>query len=246
MRKINLCLNYHDFSGTPAGKGAKSDYTLGIEVFKSQLDFLRNFSNRGILDLIALDYADEFSYTLSFDDGNKSNLFVAEELAKRGLKGVFFIITSLCKTPGYLNEKEIKELDSMGMEIGSHSCTHRHLNRLRKEEMITELQDSKIFLEDIVKKEINLLAFPGGQHGTRELIAAKEIGYQVSRIVQVGINNIPLNNSVIKGINIKISTEIDDLRRMFELSNIYFSYQHIKDLAFRLPKYFHSKYMVSH
>ena len=52
----------------------------------------------------------------------------------------------------YLNEGEIRYLDSMGMIIGCHSESHTLLSRLSYHEQFKEIMNSKIFLENIINK----------------------------------------------------------------------------------------------
>ena len=47
----------------------------------------------------------------------------------------------------YLNKKEIKYLESLGMIIASHGDSHTLLSRLPYSKQLKELKNSKIFLE---------------------------------------------------------------------------------------------------
>lgn len=62
----------------------------------------------------------------------------------------------------YLNKKEIKYLSSLGMIIGSHSESHTLLSRLSYERQLKEIKNSKIFLEKIVNKSIDIFCYPYG------------------------------------------------------------------------------------
>ena len=62
----------------------------------------------------------------------------------------------------YLNKKEIKYLKSIGMLIGSHSESHTLLSRLSYREQFKELNNSKIFLEKIINKNIDTFCYPYG------------------------------------------------------------------------------------
>jgi peptidoglycan/xylan/chitin deacetylase (PgdA/CDA1 family) len=62
----------------------------------------------------------------------------------------------------YLNKKEIKYLQSLGMIIGSHSESHTLLSRLSYNEQLKELNNSKIFLEKIINKNVNTFCHPYG------------------------------------------------------------------------------------
>ncbi len=62
----------------------------------------------------------------------------------------------------YLNKKEIKYLDSLGMIIGSHSESHTLLSRLSYEKQFKEIKNSKIFLEKIINKDVKTFCYPYG------------------------------------------------------------------------------------
>ena len=62
----------------------------------------------------------------------------------------------------YLKKKEIKYIASLGMIIGSHSESHTLLSRLTYQKQLNEINNSKIFLEKIIKKEINTFCYPYG------------------------------------------------------------------------------------
>ena len=62
----------------------------------------------------------------------------------------------------YLNKKEIKYIQSLGMIIGSHGESHTLLSRLTYREQFKELKNSKIFLEKITNKSIDTFCYPYG------------------------------------------------------------------------------------
>ena len=62
----------------------------------------------------------------------------------------------------YLNKKEIKYLSSLGMIIGSHSESHILLSRLNKKKQFKEINNSKVFLEKIINKNIDIFCYPYG------------------------------------------------------------------------------------
>jgi peptidoglycan/xylan/chitin deacetylase (PgdA/CDA1 family) len=245
MKKYrNLCLNYHDFSGTRAETSELSKYTVKFSIFKEQLDMLKQFSNVPLLDLLQDQKKSEFNYCLTFDDGFKSNLYIAEELAKRNLKGTFFIIKDQSlSSPKYLNKQEIKEVDQLGMEIGSHSCTHRHMNRLKKAVMIQELRESKIFLEDLLGKPIYSMAYPGGHFGAREIKASLEEGYLINRTVITGLNTYPLSKGIVKSNNITDLINLETFKSIISLSPLFFARIKIREHLLSFPKYVESKIM---
>ncbi len=62
----------------------------------------------------------------------------------------------------YLTENEIKYINSLGFEIGSHGVSHTLLSRLSYREQLSELKSSKEFLERIISARVNSFCFPYG------------------------------------------------------------------------------------
>ncbi|WP_440915342.1 polysaccharide deacetylase family protein [Candidatus Pelagibacter sp.] len=62
----------------------------------------------------------------------------------------------------YMNAKEIKYIQSLGMIIGCHSQNHNLLSRMSYNNQYLEIKKSKIFLEKIIKKKVELFCYPFG------------------------------------------------------------------------------------
>lgn len=62
----------------------------------------------------------------------------------------------------YLNKKEIRYLSSLGMVIGSHTESHTLLSRLSYKKQFLEIKNSKVFLENVVKKKVDTFCYPYG------------------------------------------------------------------------------------
>ena len=87
----------------------------------------------------------------------------------------------------YLNKKEIKYLESIGMLIGSHSESHTLLSRLSYREQFKELNNSKIFLEKIINKDINIFCYPYGgriSYNDNTLKILKKLKYKLAYSVE--------------------------------------------------------------
>lgn len=235
---FNLCLNYHDFSGTNANTHKDSKYTLNFGSFKDQLNLLMHLQN---LPVSVLTREFKASFSLTFDDGLKSNLYIAQELAKRNLIGTFYIIKNKSElNSDYLNINDIKAMNNMGMEFGSHSCSHRHLNRLSTQELIKELRDSKSFIEDIISKPIHSIAYPGGHFGRREIKISKQEGYFLNRTCISGLNYHPIKNGIIKCISITNDFGLNDFSQIVNLSPYFFARNKLRQLILTFPKYLES------
>ena len=87
----------------------------------------------------------------------------------------------------YLNKKEIKYLVSLGMVIGSHTESHTLLSRLPYREQIKELNNSKIFLEKIINKDVDTFCYPYGgkiSYNNDTLKALKKLKYKLAYSVE--------------------------------------------------------------
>tara|TARA_B100001057_G_scaffold322992_1_gene323248 strand:+ start:2046 stop:2630 length:585 start_codon:yes stop_codon:yes gene_type:complete len=87
----------------------------------------------------------------------------------------------------YLNKKEIKYLESLGMIIGSHTESHTLLSRLPFKEQFRELKNSKIFLEKIINKSIDTFCYPYGgkkSYNDNTLKILKKLKYKLAYSVE--------------------------------------------------------------
>ena len=87
----------------------------------------------------------------------------------------------------YMNKKEIKYLQSLGMIIGSHTESHTLLTRLSYREQLKELKNSKIFLEKIINKNIDTFCYPYGgktSYNDNTLKILKKLKYKLAYSVE--------------------------------------------------------------
>lgn len=237
----NICLNYHAFSGSEKFDQVPSKYTVNFDMFIRHLDFLQVKRQIKLPELLMNSISD-FNYCLTFDDGYNSHLHIAEELVKRKLTGVFYIITDkVINNSKYMNINDLRELDLLGMTIGSHTCSHRHINRLSMKEMIKEIHDSKCFLEDILSKPIDSISYPGGHFGSREVNQAIKEGYVTQRTCINGLNYLPVDNHIIKCYNIKNFVDVNYLEQLTGSNSYLRILIKMRELGLKIPKDIHSK-----
>jgi len=100
--------------------------------------------------------------------------------------------------PEYIEDKcmtwgqAIKMSDS-GMEIGAHSLSHRSLARITPHEAATEIKQSKVIIENHMKKSCLHFAFPFGSRNdyNENLIrCVKNVGYQSCLLNIHGYNRV--------------------------------------------------------
>jgi peptidoglycan/xylan/chitin deacetylase (PgdA/CDA1 family) len=115
---------------------------------------------------------------LTFDDGGVSaHTTIADQLERRGWRGMFFITTDFTGQPGFLSREQIQDLHRRGHAIGSHSCSHPPLfARQSYAELLQEWSGSRRALEDILGSQVSLASVPGGLYARNVAAAAAECG----------------------------------------------------------------------
>jgi len=170
---------------------------------------------------------------LTFDDGYKEHLKIAHFLAKHGVRATFFVITGLRRFMGkeLLNPSEVKEIASLGHEVGSHTVTHIDMTHTPEDIMLKELVESRKFLSELLGSEINSFAYPYGPHSDVATRLAKQV-YKVVRTTYVGsAKSYRLfdEHGCIVAFNLRLSNlyEIARLSRM----NALVLYSHVPSIA---------------
>ena len=121
--------------------------------------------------------------TTSWDDGNPSDLRVAELLIKHGLRGTFYVPMS-AKTGG-MTAAQIRELSS-GFEIGAHTVHHAVLTEVPPEQARREIADSKSWVEDMIGRPCHMFCPPTGAFFRRHLELIQRAGFIGLRTVELG------------------------------------------------------------
>jgi peptidoglycan/xylan/chitin deacetylase (PgdA/CDA1 family) len=91
----------------------------------------------------------------------------------------------------FLNWQEAKEMKSAGMDIGSHTRSHRILGQISPEQQRWELEQSKKEIEENIGIEVSTLAYPIGTRGTFDGTTeeiARSLGYTMCFSFYGGVN----------------------------------------------------------
>ena len=86
-----------------------------------------------------------------------------------------------------LNEAELREMATAGIEFGSHLMEHRRAPGLDAEALATQLSASKTRLEALTGAPCVSLAYPFGAYGEREVAAAHAAGYRYAVTTESGV-----------------------------------------------------------
>lgn len=127
-----------------------------------------------VLDMITRDG----SISVSFDDGNRSDIEVAlPALLERGLSATFFVVAGRLDDPQSLSPADLRELRGHGMGIGSHGWDHVPWRRLSTSDVAREIVDSRTVLAEASGGEVSSAACPLGQYDRASLRALQRAGY---------------------------------------------------------------------
>src|SRR5687767_6457865 len=97
----------------------------------------------------------------------------------------------------FVNDAQIGEMRRAGMDIGSHTHTHRILSHLDAKAQEYELGTSKDILEGLLGEAVDTIAYPvgaRGSYGPETCRIAASLGYSLGFNFIAGVNRLP-NNS---------------------------------------------------
>ncbi|WP_285653759.1 polysaccharide deacetylase family protein [Actinomycetospora sp. NBRC 106375] len=76
-----------------------------------------------------------------------------------------------------MTAEQVRTAAAAGMEIGSHGMLHRCLPELTAAELREETVESRVRLAEVTGAPVEGLAYPFGEVGDREIVAARAAGY---------------------------------------------------------------------
>ncbi|MEF8755261.1 MAG: polysaccharide deacetylase family protein [Accumulibacter sp.] len=212
-------ITYHRTEMSASGRDV---YVLTHDEFSHQVDLIAQ-SGLSVLRSHTLDFTDDrYRIGITFDDGYKSDLINAECLARKGLTGWFFVSTANIGRAGYLDQHEIRELERLGMKVGSHSHDHVKLDILSVDESRRQIFVSKEILENVLGHRVDALAFPGGGYSEAVVRAARDAGFDYLLTTDWGVNRPPFQASrMLRRNNILCGTSDKDFLRLIRSDSLY-------------------------
>jgi len=120
---------------------------------------------------------------LSFDDGARRDLRLAELLKKYGmsLATIFYISNATTELTG----DEIRKL-SKDFQIGGHTVSHPDdMKKLSSEYAYDDIYSNKVWLEQIIGREITEFCYPSGRYDDRIIEEVKRAGFEEARTTLV-------------------------------------------------------------
>lgn len=164
--------------------------------------------------------------TFSFDDGVTQDARLIEILNKYGLKGTFNINSALLGKEGKVsNGKRTVKHDKIephevakiyvGHEVAVHTLTHPNLTKLTEDEIVSQVEEDRKNLANLVGYEVVGMAYPGGHYDEKTInVIRTKTGVKYSRTASsVYSFEVPKNLYAIDGIHYvdeRLDAIIDD------------------------------------
>jgi len=174
---------YHDVQSDTVAIGEvrpeQRTYTLDRSVFEAHLAAMAGLRSMTVGELVAAGCAPaERAVVLTFDDGHVSNFTEAlPAMVLAGVVGTFYVVAGRIGEGETISWAQMREMSEAGMEIGSHTLTHREPASLSEEELRHELRESKRVLEEGLGQAVVSLSSPTGFFNPHMCRIAREEGY---------------------------------------------------------------------
>jgi len=176
---------------------------------------------------------------LSVDDGHESSMRAADAFQAYGCRATFFLTRDRClKNPQFIRESQIRELHKRGFSVGAHGTTHRKLTFMAEATCMTELSESKQWLEDVIGEEVRYMAAPGGFINNRILRLASNCGYVLTGTCRESTNSLETMSlpGMVNRVNVRQHFSLRTLRRAVQGHPGFYAWRQVRGAALAIPK----------
>jgi peptidoglycan/xylan/chitin deacetylase (PgdA/CDA1 family) len=214
-----VCILYHELErrGDPSPQCEEGylRYIVKEEEFRCHIEFLQQSGLRVISISESLESASPGGVVITFDDGCETDFSVAAPILKTAnFAAIFFIVVGSIGTTGRMTAAQLRELRTLGFEIGCHSRTHPHLTELKERELRREVVESKLELEQVLGARIDHFSCPGGRWNRRIAELAREAGYRSVGTSRIGVNSRASDPYELARIGVMRWTTLTDFERI--------------------------------
>lgn len=192
-----LC--YHSFR-----EKCQTSLCTSRDAFEKQMTYLKanGFQVITLAELVGfLQYRHglpDRSVIITFDDGYRSFYEIAHPILKKfNFTATLFVYTDFIgKSANALTWDQLRELKTLGYEIGSHGVSHSDLTKQDKaesdtaylERIRTELVRSKAIIDEKLGQNTVYIAYPYGSYNPKILQLCEQAGYTLGLSVEHGAN----------------------------------------------------------
>jgi peptidoglycan/xylan/chitin deacetylase (PgdA/CDA1 family) len=189
-----IYLMYHELEvpGRPMCQSEQGyvRYVVRETAFREQMNWLREAGMGGLSVSDALDQKVSRGVVITFDDGCETDLRIAVPILREARFGATFYVTvDFLGRPGYMVERQVRELSDAGFEVGCHSMTHPYLDELDESDLKHEIVDAKTRLEEMTGRSVIHFSCPGGRWSPKVAEVARRAGYRSVTTSRVAANH---------------------------------------------------------
>jgi len=188
-------LLYHKIGRPPRGAKVAGQH-LSPGLFRRQLCYLRdhNYTSISLLDVVRPGtLLPPKAVAITFDDGHLSvyqHAFPA--LAEYGFRATVFLVAGALGDSDFEQEAgrdvegpllglpELREMQSAGIQFGSHTLTHPHLTALPPDQARREITQSRARIEQVLGFPCVTFSYPYGDWDERVRELVEEAGYEAA------------------------------------------------------------------
>jgi peptidoglycan/xylan/chitin deacetylase (PgdA/CDA1 family) len=204
-------LMYHSI-GSSVDNDRHGIYSMKEDLFLSQMNWLANSVDLNKKrDIGGSEKSNEV--ILTFDDGfSDTHSVAAPIMLDLGIPFNVFVSPELIESNDkrYLNRSALIELSRLqGCKIGAHGYSHCRLTDCSEKKLKTELEKSKLWLEDLLSIPIDMMSYPHGSVDQRVRNAGQSAGYKTALTSKPGANFNKVDNLMLKRTDI---WSIDDMK----------------------------------
>ena len=184
---------YHEL-GIPGRPTCRSGpgyirYVVPASDFRNHMSRLASERWAGLNVSQAIESSGGKNVCITFDDGPETDLVTAAPVLKEfGFGATSYITVEFLGKPGYMSHAQVRELHSLGFEIGCHSLTHPYLTDVDDTTLREETAGAKDRLEQIAGVRVDHFSIPGGRWHARVTRAVKQAGFRTMATSRTGTN----------------------------------------------------------
>jgi peptidoglycan/xylan/chitin deacetylase (PgdA/CDA1 family) len=220
-RRVPILMYHRVDVVTPSTPEITRRLTVDPAVFAHQMRWLRRhgyhtIAQRQLFDALMCGRAlPRKPILITFDDGYRDILTKASPvLARLGMRATAYVISGRISKPTFLRWRQLPRLEACGIEIGSHTVSHRALTTLSDSQARTELVRSRRVLEQRLGHRVPWLAYPIGDYDARIEGLARRAGYVLAVTTEAGTSQFARRPLALHRLRILDSTGVRGLATM--------------------------------
>ena len=223
-------LMYHSISDS------KNSLSLSVDKFYNQMNFMKK-KGYNTINLNEINQNDKNKFIITFDDGYEDVLINALPILKKfDFKATCFFVTDylnlhniwdqhkndfiLLKT---MSKIQVDEWLKNGMKIGSHTSSHKNLQKININEKISQISRSKNFFKKEFNIDVKFFSYPYGSYDNETVkiikkyyefaVTTKRSRYIKDKFNEYLLPRVPVNkNDSLVKFFLKIKTPYEDIK----------------------------------